>query len=392
MLKLLKIVGWLMCLTFGLSLWVVAPHSRYCGSSNEGLVSVAFSADGQHIWISNSIGELEQWEVDGSQPIRTYHLPVFINNVSSVAISPDEQIALTGTYGPLAMLWDLRTGELLHTLQAHTDEVTSVAISPDSKTAITGILDGAAKLWDVSTGNLLHTLDHPAGVISVAFSPDGQTVLTGGAIYTTKLWDTQSGMLLQTFEGHRNSVSAVAFSPDGQKILTGDYNGMALLWDIRTGKILQTMKETSGIKSVAFAPDGATFLTSSTDNGPNVWDIKTGHYLYSVRHSKYDVEGSLSVGFSPDSQMILTGNSYYGIGKLWDARTGTFLYPLCPMLISEFWQLVGIGLTGLAVIVLPLQLFGSSGERDSSCQVRGLFCRVALFSGWIRVMILVIKL
>ena len=39
--------------------------------------------------------------------------------VESVAISPDNSFIVTGSNDNTAMIWDARTGELLHTLSGH---------------------------------------------------------------------------------------------------------------------------------------------------------------------------------------------------------------------------------------------------------------------------------
>ena len=48
--------------------------------------------------------------------------------------------------------------EELHELKGHTKGITSVAYRPTGDTVITGSLDSTACLWDVNTGQLLHTL------------------------------------------------------------------------------------------------------------------------------------------------------------------------------------------------------------------------------------------
>src|SRR5690606_37412836 len=88
-----------------------------------------------------------------------------------------------------ARLWNLASATQIRSFQ-HTNTLRSVAISSDGQYGLTAALDNRARLWDLETGQLLHTYTgHTATVRSVSFSPDGTHILTGSDDGTARLWD-----------------------------------------------------------------------------------------------------------------------------------------------------------------------------------------------------------
>jgi WD40 repeat protein len=59
--------------------------------------------------------------------------------------------------------------------------------------------DQAVKLWDLETGECLHTfLGHTYGLRGVTFAEEGQTLVTVSADECIKWWDVQSGQCRRT--------------------------------------------------------------------------------------------------------------------------------------------------------------------------------------------------
>ena len=81
------------------------------------------------------------------------------------------------------------SGELLRTLEGHSDYVNSVAFDPSGGTLASGSGDQTVKLWDVGSGELLRTLEGHSDIVrSVAFDPSGGTLASGSWDQTVKLW------------------------------------------------------------------------------------------------------------------------------------------------------------------------------------------------------------
>ena len=79
------------------------------------------------------------------------------------------------------------------------------------------------KLWNVESGELVHTFKgHSRWVYSVVFSLDDQFIASGGEDTTIKLWGVNTGSLIKTFSQHSSWVVNVKFSPDGSILASRD--------------------------------------------------------------------------------------------------------------------------------------------------------------------------
>jgi WD40 repeat protein len=182
-------------------------------------------------------------------------------------------------------VWDGRTFAELATLKGHDDRVSSVAVSPDGAVIITGSGDQTAKVWDARTFSELATLKgHYGSVTSVAASAVGSRIVTGSSDNTAKVWDARTFGELATLKGHGGAVLSVAVTPDGSRIITGAgdiYTGLpgsedktAKVWDAKTFVELATLKGHGGpVQSVVVSPDGSRIVTGSNDKTAKVWQF-----------------------------------------------------------------------------------------------------------------------
>ena len=68
--------------------------------------------------------------------------------------------------------------------------VFSVAISPDGQRLVTGSFDKTVQLWDAVSGAHLNTFKgHSEAVLSVSYSQDGTRIASGSNDNTIRLWD-----------------------------------------------------------------------------------------------------------------------------------------------------------------------------------------------------------
>jgi WD40 repeat protein len=227
-----------------LKLWDVSTGRKirtfrgHTGWVNE----VAFSPDGKYIISASRDKSLKLWEVSTGHQIRSFRGHRV--EVLSVTFSPDGRYVLSGSHVE-AKLWDVATGREIRSFQEtefdQTPKIFSTAFSPDSRYVVTGGSQEWLSIWDVSTGEKVHTCKgHTWHVHSVAFSPDGRYIVSGSLDQTLRIWDVSTGREVRTLRGHTGAVNAVNFSQDGKYIVSGSSDGSIKFWKASRGELVLT--------------------------------------------------------------------------------------------------------------------------------------------------------
>ena len=117
---------------------------------------LAFSPCGRLI-AGGTFGELHVWCAEKLTLLKTIAQPEDSPRAYALAFSPCGQYLASGTWWVKGMqhmairLWDVATGENIHTFWGHTTDVQSLAFSPDGTLLASGGFDGTCILWNVDT-------------------------------------------------------------------------------------------------------------------------------------------------------------------------------------------------------------------------------------------------
>jgi WD40 repeat protein len=278
----------------------------------------AFSPDGQQLFSAESKA-VKVWDVRTGQAIHTLQAPT--ESLYGGAFSPDGRYLASASRDSTVKVWDVATGQTVRNLTGHTSTIARIVFSPDGQRIATAgypSLDLTVRVWDAASGKELLTLrqDIPTNVYSLAFSPDGHRLGVAGTDRTARIWDADNGQLLLTLQGHTGPVRDVVFSQDGQLLATGSNDQTARIWDATSGKELRTLpRHTDWVFSVAFSPDGQRLATAGRDKTIRVWSRPDWGLQVTLQGHTDDVH---HVTFSPDGWRLASASRDQTV-KIWDA-------------------------------------------------------------------------
>jgi COMPASS component SWD3 len=152
-------------------------------------------------------------------------------------------------------LWDVRSGNCVLSLEAHSRRICAVAFNADGKRFVTSSFDGLCRVWDTLTGQCCTTIVSPSmgsrGVPAVSaarFSPNGDYLLLSTLDSAVRLWDVDAGKCVKTYRGHVNKgycAFSTFFAMDGigghgeqhASIVSGSECGKVYVWGLQSREL-----------------------------------------------------------------------------------------------------------------------------------------------------------
>ena len=240
------------------------------------------------------------WTISSRKPGRRYQGHAdFVKTVITFKLQ-GKDVLVSGSADATIIVWDVATGQKLHTLKGHTRGILALAIDPEEydpnkneviilsagtdreirrwfiglssasevhaisetqtpilahETSIDSIrFDSDGDLWTASADKSVKclsrarnwevdtTLDHPDFVRDVVVDEDGGWVVTACRDEEVRVWDKASGKLHHTFSGHYEEVTGLALLP-GQKLVSVSIDGTVRQWILKAPDLATAIKE-----------------------------------------------------------------------------------------------------------------------------------------------------
>jgi WD40 repeat protein len=245
--------------------------------------------------------------------------------ISSLALSPDGSVAVTGDAAGEVQLWDIGAGTLKKSLPAARKEmILATAVSFDRLFAASLSRSGVIRIWNLNDGRKVSEVktdykpiyaeelaagdfvDYGSGVL--AFSPDGLRLACGAGV-----WEVATGKNLLTIAQPNVPYPWVTFSPDGRFLLSRN-----MLWDASSGRLERNLECVKHAAKSIYSADGRFILCADLEGGFYTVDAATGRLMR--KFADFVTPGPFDV--SRDKKMMVAVDKDQHELTVWDLTSG----------------------------------------------------------------------
>jgi WD40 repeat protein len=298
-----------------------APTASFSALDGDGILSVAFSRDGQFLAAGGRIGSTYLWNRSAPKRARTLSDPASGSSGAASALGVGfgpghDTLAAVDTAGNV-YLWSLSTYDRTALPTPRLGDavgITCVAFSQDGSIVAAGDDIGKTYLYNLSTRRSMGAVQDPGGlggVNGVAFNSAGTILATSDDNGNIYLWNpsTLARITVLAYPGSVQDVPMddVGFSPDGNTLAADDRDGNIYLWNLSTHTHV-TLLQGSGSTptgNVLFSPNGK-ILAVLLDGNIDLWTMPNRREIPSLKDPG---GGTGSLAFSPDSTILAEGSA-----------------------------------------------------------------------------------
>ncbi|XP_075222576.1 WD repeat domain 37 [Lycorma delicatula] len=144
-------------------------------------------------------------------------------------------------------------------LVGHTSVVIAADWLPGGDQVVTASWDRTASLYDVESGELLHSLSgHDQELTHTSAHHSQRLVVTSSRDTTFRLWDFREPIQsVSVFQGHTETVTCAVFTKREDKLVSGSDDRTVKVWDLRNMRSsLATIRGDSGVNRLAVSTSG----------------------------------------------------------------------------------------------------------------------------------------
>jgi len=268
------------------------------------------------------------------------------------------------------------------TIETNNGQVTSLAFTMDEKLLAIAYDTGVIDIFEVATGIVYRSEQaHEAAIRQVAFSPDGSQYASAGDDFKVHIRDINTGSLERTI--HSTLIGrpiALEYTPDGSRLAVGGSNCYVFLYNTFTGVINRSFTQPfcsmpDGGGSVEswgldFSTDGDILLTAEGRAGARgsiqSWPVKSYTAPTLVEGYRLSVRDLVLLPGEQSTAVIFRGSP-----ELWikDISDGTLIYRIQ----ENVFAIAAIDISSTGLLVSGSRNAGITfWNPDSGERIRGL--------------------
>ncbi len=203
-----------------------------------------------------------------------------------------------------------------------TETISGLAFSNNDHYLVSFFTDGRLCLWDIYSGQLLKTTQAHTIGRRMAISVDGDQLATTGD-NSIRIWSVPDFQQIGSFETDYTPVT-LSFSADGKHLAVLSQDGdvfLLVVYELRLSgaNIVEVSRNSLGIPiALAYSPVQDLIALSINWHKIMIWDSVT-----STQTGEFRTYGSQGTGleFSPDGKLLATGG--YSLIEIFDIQDGT---------------------------------------------------------------------
>ncbi|XP_063069817.1 WD repeat-containing protein 3 [Engraulis encrasicolus] len=286
--------------------------------------TLAFSSENTAI-LSASGETVKVWNRSTLQVVRTMACEYAL---SSLFVPGDRQIILGSKSGKL-QLFELSSGSLLETVDAHDGAVWSMCLAPDQRGIVTGSADKTVKFWDFElikdeqseqkskrlTLKHTRTLQLDEDVLCVRFSPDHRLLAVSLLDCTVKVFYVDTLKFFLSLYGHKLPVLCMDISHDSALIATGSADRNVKVWGLDFGDCHRSMfAHDDSVMFLQFVPKTHLFFTAGKDKKIKQWDADKFEHIQTLEGHHREV---WCIAISPNGDHMVSSSHDKSL-RLWE--------------------------------------------------------------------------
>uniref|UniRef100_A0A672U394 WD repeat-containing protein 3 n=1 Tax=Strigops habroptila TaxID=2489341 RepID=A0A672U394_STRHB len=321
------------------------------GGHRSDVRTLAFSSDNIAI-LSAAAESVKIWNRATLQCIRTMDCEYAL---CSLFVPGDRQV-IVGTKTGKLQLYDLASGSLMETLDAHDGAVWSLALSPDQRGFVTGGADKCVKFWEFElvkdessiqkrlSMKHVRVLQLDEDVLCVRYSPNQKLLAVSLLDCTVKVFYVDTLQFFLSLYGHKLPVLCMDISYDGTLIATGSADRNVKVWGLDFGDCHRSLfAHDDSVMYLQFVAKSHLFFTAGKDSKIKQWDADKFEHIQTLEGHHQEV---WCLALSPNGDYVVSASHDKSL-RLWE-RTRE------PLVLEEEREMVRVvagetqGETGLA--------------------------------------------